>query len=93
MNAEPKPLPPGMDEWIAALCAELGVDPRLVATTTLLDAVGDVAHNVNRPAAPLSAFVIGLAAAANGGGEEAVLAVAEKARQLALTWPSRPRRE
>lgn len=92
-SAGRRPLPPGMDEWIAALCAELGVDVRLVATDTMLDVVSDVAHNVSRPAAPLSAFVVGLAAAANGGDEEAVLGAAEKARQLALAWPSHRRSE
>lgn len=91
--AEQRPLPPGMDDWIAALCAELGLDVRPLASTELLDVVRDVAHNVSRPAAPLSAYLIGLAVAADGGGKEAVLAAAAKARRLALTWPSHRRGE
>lgn len=84
----PPPLPPKLDAWLAALCAELGVDPGLVVRAALLDVARDVAHNVARPAAPLSTYVVGLAAAAGGGDEEAVLDAARKASALALAWRS-----
>ena len=61
------PLPPeALDEWLAALAARLGLDADLVPTGLLLDVARDVAHNVARPAAPLSLFLVGLAAARNG---------------------------
>lgn len=54
-----------LDEWIAAVKAELGIDPD-VDTTALLDAARDAAHGVARPAAPLTTFLIGYAAALHG---------------------------
>jgi molybdopterin-guanine dinucleotide biosynthesis protein A len=54
-----------LDEWIAAVAAELGVDPD-VDTKTLLDAARDAAHAVARPAAPLTTFLVGYAAALHG---------------------------
>lgn len=67
-----------LDEWIAAAKAELGIDPGLeVDTTALLDAARDAAHGVARPAAPLTTFLIGYAAAQGGLGP------AEAARRIA----------
>ncbi|GAA1922692.1 NTP transferase domain-containing protein [Streptomyces sodiiphilus] len=51
-----------LDEWIAAVSSELGIDPE-VDTTALLDAARDAAHGVTRPAAPLTTFLMGYAAA------------------------------
>jgi hypothetical protein len=77
--------PAELDEWLDALAAELGVDLTGMPVGVLLDLARDVAHNVVRPAAPLSAFVVGLAAA--DGGPDAVRAAAEKASAFALRWP------
>lgn len=52
-----------MTQWITQLAAEVGVDPP-VEVTDLLDATRNIAHNVSRPAAPLSLYVLGLAAGA-----------------------------
>jgi hypothetical protein len=46
----------------------------------------DVAHNVARPAAPLSTFLIGLAAAKNGGTTADIEAACATATELALAW-------
>ncbi|TDE94180.1 molybdenum cofactor guanylyltransferase [Occultella glacieicola] len=54
-------LPP-IQDWVETLAAELGVDPALVDLRALLDMTRDVAHHVDRPAAPVSAFIVGLAA-------------------------------
>lgn len=71
-----------LDQWIAAVKNELHIDPD-VDTTALLDAARDAAHGVARPAAPLTTFLIGYAAATTG------MSVAEAARTvsaLAASW-------
>ncbi|HSX96463.1 MAG TPA: NTP transferase domain-containing protein [Streptomyces sp.] len=74
-----------LDEWISAVKDELGIDLD-VDITELLDLARDAAHSVARPAAPLTTFLIGYAAATAGGGPEAVTEAARKASALALRW-------
>ena len=50
-----------LDDWTDAMCAELGLDPKEVNQKTVLNLARVAAHTVDRPAAPLSAFVLGLA--------------------------------
>nr|WP_165989186.1 NTP transferase domain-containing protein [Streptomyces sp. YIM 98790] len=71
-----------LDEWIAAVRTELDIDQE-VDVKALLDAARDAAHNVARPAAPLTTFLIGYAVARRGIGQaEAARAVGE----LAARW-------
>ncbi|CAM5576998.1 Molybdenum cofactor guanylyltransferase [Streptomyces alboniger] len=80
-----------LDEWISAVKDELGIELD-VDTGTLLDLARDAAHGVARPAAPLTTFLVGYAAAraAIGGGAaagpEAVAEAARKAAALAARW-------
>lgn len=74
-----------LDEWISAVKDELGIDLD-VDTGGLLDLARDAAHSVARPAAPLTTFLVGYAAARAGGGPEAVEEAARKAAALALRW-------
>lgn len=74
-----------LDEWISAVKDELGIDLD-VDTGTLLDLARDAAHGVARPAAPLTTFLVGYAAARAEGGPEAVAEAARKAAALALRW-------
>ncbi|MEV6541085.1 NTP transferase domain-containing protein [Streptomyces sp. NPDC051665] len=74
-----------LDEWISAVKDELGIDLD-VDTGTLLDLARDAAHGVARPAAPLTTFLVGYAAAQGKGGPEAVAEAARKAAALALRW-------
>ncbi|MEU6140322.1 NTP transferase domain-containing protein [Streptomyces sp. NPDC047081] len=74
-----------LDEWISAAKDELGIDLD-VDTGVLLDLARDAAHGVARPAAPLTTFLVGYAAAQAGGGPEAVAEAARKAAALALRW-------
>ncbi|MHC3470199.1 NTP transferase domain-containing protein [Streptomyces sp. 7R007] len=74
-----------LDEWISAAKDELGIDLD-VDTGVLLDLARDAAHGVARPAAPLTTFLVGYAAARAGGGPEAVAEAARKAAALALRW-------
>ncbi len=50
-----------LDAWVAAAAAELGLDPRDVRTRQVLDVARDVAHQVLRPGAPVTAYLMGLA--------------------------------
>jgi hypothetical protein len=50
-----------LDRWTEAACAELGLTPAQVPVRMVLDLARDVAHQVERPAAPLTAFLLGLA--------------------------------
>ncbi|MEU3931367.1 NTP transferase domain-containing protein [Streptomyces sp. NPDC029044] len=74
-----------LDEWISAVKDELGID-LAVDTRGLLDLARDAAHGVDRPAAPLTTFLVGYAAAQAGGGPEAVAEAARKAEALAARW-------
>jgi molybdopterin-guanine dinucleotide biosynthesis protein A len=74
-----------LDEWISAVKEELGIDLD-VDTGVLLDLARDAAHGVARPAAPLTTFLVGYAAAQANGGPEAVAEAARKAAALALRW-------
>ncbi|GAA4796184.1 NTP transferase domain-containing protein [Streptomyces ziwulingensis] len=74
-----------LDEWISAAKDELGIELD-VDTGVLLDLARDAAHGVARPAAPLTTFLVGYAAARAGGGPEAVAEAARKAVALAERW-------
>ncbi|PIB07940.1 molybdenum cofactor guanylyltransferase [Streptomyces sp. HG99] len=74
-----------LDEWITAVKNELGIDLD-VDTGALLDLARDAAHEVARPAAPLTTFLVGYAAAQAGGGPDAVAQASRKAAALALRW-------
>lgn len=61
MNEQKRLPPEALDAWLAAAAAELGVDSEVVSISTVLDVARDVAHDVARPAAPLSTFLLGVA--------------------------------
>ncbi|MGW0773040.1 NTP transferase domain-containing protein [Streptomyces sp. NPDC002835] len=74
-----------LDEWITAVKDELGIELD-VDTHVLLDLARDAAHGVARPAAPLTTFLVGYAAAKAEGGPDAVAEAARKAAALAARW-------
>ena len=72
-----------LDAWLRALSAEIGttdVDLSNDAIHTLLDLARDSAHEVERVAAPLTTFLVGVAV---GRGEQ-LGSVAARATALAL---------
>jgi hypothetical protein len=74
-----------LDEWTDALCAELGLDRDAAVARTVLDLARVVAHKVDRPAAPLTAYFLGAAV-----GHGASLAdAAARIERLAEGWASR----
>ncbi|MCB0856667.1 MAG: hypothetical protein KDB57_00955 [Solirubrobacterales bacterium] len=62
MNQEnPRHLPPeALEDWLARVSEVLEVEEE-VDIAAVLDLTRDVAHDVARPAAPLTTFVFGLA--------------------------------
>ena len=72
-----------MDAWVEQVKAELGVDvdPDIDA---ILDVARDAAHNVARPAAPVTAFLMGVAVARGADAAD----VARRIAALAATWPA-----
>ena len=73
-----------LDSWVAELAEALGLDPAAVDVTLLLDVARDAAHQVARPAAPITTFLVGLAAGARGGTAEQIAAAAATAQRLAM---------
>ncbi|MGK5737765.1 DUF6457 domain-containing protein [Micromonospora sp. URMC 103] len=72
-----------MDDWVTAACADLGLDPAQVPVPAVLDLAKDVAHQVLRPGAPVSAYLLGLAV---GRGADPAAAAA-RLSALAAAWP------
>jgi hypothetical protein len=76
-----------LDQWIAELCRALDLDAASVDTTLILDLARDAAHGVARPAAPVTTFLVGLAAGRNGGTIDAITEAADIATALANNRP------
>lgn len=70
-----------MDNWVDALTNALEL-PSAVDTETVLDVARDVAHNVERPAAPVTTYLVGVAV---GGGMNPAVAV-KRVRALVQGW-------
>jgi hypothetical protein len=70
-------------DWVSELATELGVDVAAVDRDLLLDVARDAAHAIARPAAPLTTFLVGLAAGQRGGGPDAVRQASATAQRLA----------
>jgi Domain of unknown function (DUF6457) len=71
-----------LDEWAAAACRELGLDPACLDLKVVLDLARDVAHGVARPAAPLTAYLLGVAV----GQGRPLAGSAARISQLAAQW-------
>jgi hypothetical protein len=56
----------GFDKWVDELCEALGIEDD-VDVDALLDLARDSAHHVERRAAPVTTFLVGLAAGRAGG--------------------------
>jgi hypothetical protein len=76
-----------LDRWVAAASAELGLDPADVESKVVLDVARDVAHQVLRPGAPVTAYLIGVAV---GRGADPAGAAA-RISALALSWSTAER--
>lgn len=87
-----------MRRWTAAAIEELDVPAPVLeaATDPVLDMVRDIAHGVNRPSAPLTAFLVGLSAGRASAGQspqevaDAVQAAVTRIQRLAADWQPAP---
>ncbi|HEV7708031.1 MAG TPA: DUF6457 domain-containing protein [Asanoa sp.] len=64
-----------LDEWVKAACAELGIAPADASVSLVLNLARDVAHNTVRPAAPVTAYLLGLAVGRGADPHEAAAAL------------------
>ena len=71
-----------LDEWTDALCTELGLEAPEGSQKTVLNLARVAAHLVDRPAAPLTAYFLGVAV----GRGEPMAETATKLQQLARRW-------
>jgi len=75
-----------MQEWVDAVRQALGVDV-VVDIDAILDVARDAAHAVDRPAAPVTTYLLGAAVAAGADPAEA----SGRVEALARDWATRPR--
>jgi hypothetical protein len=70
-----------LEAWISAACAELGVSQSIVDERAILELAREVAHQVDRPAAPVTAFLLGVAVGSGqqlGPAADRLLALTER---------------
>ncbi len=80
-----------LTDWLTAVALELGLEGALETpgtTDMVLDLTADVAHSVSRPGAPVTAFLIGVAAGRADDPAVAARDYAEKIKNLAEGWAS-----
>ena len=77
-----------LEEWLVDCCKRLGLEESTGAAyrDLVLDLARDVAHGVARPAAPLTTFLLGLAAGQAGGAAPDVQRVAGELSAAVAAW-------
>jgi len=75
-------------EWVASVCRDLGLElaDQQAITTQVLDLAAEVAHGVARPAAPVTAFLVGLAAGRTDDPDTEVRALCQRLGERAKAW-------
>jgi molybdopterin-guanine dinucleotide biosynthesis protein A len=71
----------GMEKWVKAVKAELGLEED-VDVALILDVAKEAAHGVQRPAAPVTTYLMGLAVGVGANPAEVAAAIEE----LAKSW-------
>ncbi|MBC9734327.1 DUF6457 domain-containing protein [Nocardioides marmotae] len=74
-----------LHDWIDELSDVLGVEEEM-DEALVLDLARVVAHAVQRPAAPITAYLLGYAAGAAGADPAGVERLAARAQRLAEAW-------
>jgi Domain of unknown function (DUF6457) len=78
-----------LSEWVTAVVRELGIEGALEregVVDMVLDLTSDVAHGVSRPGAPVTAFLVGVAAGRADDPAVAARDYAQKIGRLADGW-------
>lgn len=74
-----------LHDWIDELCDALDIDAE-VDEGLILDLAKVAAHNVERPAAPITTYLLGYAAGSAEADSDAIERLAAKAQALAEGW-------
>jgi len=74
-----------LHDWIDELCDVLDVEVDL-DEALVLDVAREAAHNVARPAAPITTFLLGYAAARSAGDPDEIERLSGAAITLAQRW-------
>jgi hypothetical protein len=72
-----------LDAWVRAAIDELGLRPEDDQTRQILEVARDVAHQVLRPGAPVTAYLMGVAVGRGADPAD----VAARISALAKNWP------
>ena len=82
-----------LEEWLSRAGQVAGLDPSTggVYRDLVLDLARDVAHGVARPAAPLTTFLLGLAAGQAGGDAAAVERITARLPTAVVAWENEHR--
>jgi hypothetical protein len=78
-----------LKEWVELVCRELDIADAVsqaAMQSRVLDMSRDVAHGVARPAAPLTAYLLGLAAGRTSDPEAAADELTQQVSLLAQRW-------
>ena len=75
-----------LHDWIDELCDVLDIEEADLDEALILDVAREAAHNVARPAAPLTTFLLGFAAARSAGDPEETERLAGLVFDLAQKW-------
>jgi Domain of unknown function (DUF6457) len=78
-----------LSEWVSAVARELGLEDAMESIGTVdlvLDLASDVAHGVSRPGAPVTTFLVGVAAGRADDPAVAARDYAGKISKLAEGW-------
>ena len=81
-----EPVGDDLHRWVETLTRELGIDPGTADVEAVLDLAREAASGVGRPAVPLTAFLVGCAVGARGGGPQAYDEIAARVTDLARAW-------
>lgn len=78
-----------LSEWVTAVARELGLEDSVDSAAMVdmvLDLTSDVAHHVSRPGAPVTAFLVGVAAGRAAEPDVAARDYAGKIGLMAKGW-------
>lgn len=81
-----EPVGDDLHRWVETLTRELAIDAETVEVQAVLDLAREAASGVGRPAVPLTAFLVGCAVGARGGGRAAFDDIAAQVTSLARAW-------
>ena len=77
-----------LEQWLRVACAELGIDPASVDVRAVLDLTRDVARGVDRPAAPVTAYLLGVAVGRGLAPGEGIARLTGAAGSWAAQYPA-----